>query len=274
MPDASDRILTGPTTAQAVLRKGRYAVSRATSKADVARAQALRMQCFATGGPDRDAWDAASTHFLVTDQGEDRLVCCFRTRLLTPAQAATESYSAQFYNLSALAAFPGPVVELGRFCVHPDVTDPDVLRIAWGALAGLVDDEGVRLLMGCSSFAGVDPYPYRECFALLSARHLAPAQWRPLSCATETVKFTDRPARAFDSPAALSPMPPLLRSYLTMGGWVSDHAVVDRQMNTLHVFTGVEIDTIPVARKHLLRRIGGTGGSLRREYFRKDEAAR
>jgi putative hemolysin len=48
-------------------------------------------------------------------------------------------------------------------------------------------------------------------------------------------------------------MPPLLRTYLMMGGWVSDHAVVDRQMNTLHVFTGLEIGAIPAARKRLLR---------------------
>ena len=50
-------------------------------------------------------------------------------------------------------------------------------------------------------------------------------------------------------------MPPLLRTYLSMGGWVSDHAVVDRQMNTLHVFTGVEISAIPPARKRLLRAV-------------------
>ena len=48
-------------------------------------------------------------------------------------------------------------------------------------------------------------------------------------------------------------MPPLLRTYLLMGGWVSDHAVVDRAMNTLHVFTGLEIAAIPEARKRLLR---------------------
>jgi putative hemolysin len=48
-------------------------------------------------------------------------------------------------------------------------------------------------------------------------------------------------------------MPPLLKTYLMMGGWVSDHAVVDAQMNTLHVFTGVEIGSIPPARKRLLR---------------------
>ena len=48
-------------------------------------------------------------------------------------------------------------------------------------------------------------------------------------------------------------MPPLLRSYLTMGGWVSDHAVVDRDLNTLHVFTGLEIASIPAARAKALR---------------------
>jgi hypothetical protein len=42
-----------------------------------------------------------------------------------------------------------------------------------------------------------------------------------------------------------------------MGGWVSDHAVVDRQLNTMHVFTGVEIGMIPGARKRLLRAVIG-----------------
>ena len=52
-------------------------------------------------------------------------------------------------------------------------------------------------------------------------------------------------------------MPPLLRSYLAMGGWVSDHAVVDAHLGTLHVFTGLEINVIPPARKKLLRAIAG-----------------
>jgi len=40
-----------------------------------------------------------------------------------------------------------------------------------------------------------------------------------------------------------------------MGGWVSDHAVVDPEMGTLHVFTGVEIRAIPATRKRLLRAV-------------------
>jgi putative hemolysin len=48
-------------------------------------------------------------------------------------------------------------------------------------------------------------------------------------------------------------MPPLLKTYLSMGGWVSNHAVVDYEMNTMHVFTGLEVKNIPAARKRLLR---------------------
>ena len=47
-------------------------------------------------------------------------------------------------------------------------------------------------------------------------------------------------------------MPPLLRAYLLMGGWVSDHAVIDNKLNTLHVFTGLEVSKIPAAKKRFL----------------------
>ena len=63
----------------------------------------------------------------------------------------------------------------------------------------------------------------------------------------------DLPTHAPDPKRAAATMPPLLRSYLAMGAWVSDHAVIDRDLNTLHVFTGVEIAAIPPARARLLR---------------------
>ena len=55
-----------------------------------------------------------------------------------------------------------------------------------------------------------------------------------------------------DKKKALSNMPPLLKTYLSMGAWVSDHAVVDFNMKTLHLFTGMEISKIPKRRKQFL----------------------
>ena len=61
--------------------------------------------------------------------------------------------------------------------------------------------------------------------------------------------------QSFDLRVALQALPPLLRTYLAMAGWVSDHAVVDRALDTLHVFTAVEIAKIPLARARALRAI-------------------
>lgn len=244
-----------------MLRKGCYAARFAESDADVTAAQALRHLCFVTlagraarpFGLDRDAYDAACKHILVEDL-RGRLVACFRLLPLRGGAEISQSYSAQYYDLEGLRDFAGPIVEMGRFCVHPECPDPDVLRVAWGAMTRFVDATGTELLFGCSSFAGTRAETYLDAFGLLHDRHLAPKRWLPRIKAPHVVRFA---RRVTDRKLALLRMPPLLRTYLGMGGWVSDHAVVDHDMNTLHVFTGVEIAAIPAARARALRAVAG-----------------
>jgi putative hemolysin len=237
------------------LNKGRYSARSATSPEDVASAQALRTLAFGTGNPDCDSFDSICTHILIHETRSDTLVCCFRMLQLTGGAEISRSYSAQYYELSALETFEGKMVEMGRFCVHPDWADPDILRVAWGAMTAYVDENDVQLLFGCSSFAGTETTEYLDAFAMLKARHLAPKRWLPRVKAPDVFRFAARLRRRPDAKKAMLRMPPLLRTYLMMGGWVSDHAVVDRQMNTLHVFTGLEIGAIPPARKRLLRAV-------------------
>ncbi|MEM8653929.1 MAG: GNAT family N-acyltransferase [Pseudomonadota bacterium] len=243
------------------LHKGCYIARHAASAADIAAAQALRARCFALAS-DADPYDALCTHILIQRRSDDALVCCFRLMPLTGATIA-DSYSAQYYELSALASFDGNMVEMGRFCIDPDAAaDPDILRVAWGALTAYVDAAHVQLLFGCSSFAGTETADYLDAFAMLKARHLAPSRWLPRVKAPNVFKYAACLRRQPDAKKAMLRMPPLLRTYLLMGGWVSDHAVVDDQMNTLHVFTGVEIGAIPPARKRLLRAVAGEGTGL------------
>ncbi|MEM6373165.1 MAG: GNAT family N-acyltransferase [Pseudomonadota bacterium] len=237
------------------LKKGRYRASTASGPAGVAAAQALRARCFGLRQDD-DPFDPLCAHILIHRTCDDALVCCFRMMPLTGADIS-RSYSAQYYELDALAGYEGKMVEMGRFCIEPSVTDPDILRVAWGAMTAYVDDTGVALLFGCSSFAGTETAEYLDAFAMLRARHLAPKRWLPRVKAPHVFRFAARLRRKPDLKKAQRGMPPLLRTYLMMGGWVSDHAVVDDKMNTLHVFTGVEIGAIPPARKRLLRAVLG-----------------
>ncbi len=241
-----------------MLRKGRYRSRIAETEADIRAAQRLRFVAFKQGedvpGIDSDEFDDICTHILVEEEATGRLVCCFRMLPLTDGGEIERSYSAQFYELSALRAFREPMVEMGRFCIRPGLRDPDVLRVAWGAMTRFVDENGVGMLFGCSSFKGTDADIYADAFAMLKDRHLAPRRWWPRVKAPSVVRFAQKLRRRKpDAKQAMLGMPPLLRTYLLMGGWVSDHAVVDRQMNTLHVFTGLEISAIPPTRKRLLR---------------------
>ena len=242
------------------LLRGRYRARMAETDADVARAQGLRTRSFRGPGAalDADAFDAVCTQVLVEEVRSGTLVACFRLLPLTGGCEISRSYSAQFYDLAALSAYPGRMVEMGRFCIHPDWRDADILRVAWGAMTAYVDREGVEMLFGCSSFHGTEAEGYLDAFAMLKEAHLAPKRWLPRVKAPNVFRFAQKLRRKKpDLRRAMLAMPPLLRTYLLMGGWVSDHAVVDRDLNTLHVFTGLEIAAIPPSRARLLRGVAG-----------------
>lgn len=244
-----------------LLERGRYTARIAETGADLDAALALRRTCFGPGeragtGGAPDPVDSLCRHVLVRDR-DGAVACSFRLRRFETGAGVSESYAARFYDLAPLAARSGPLIELGRFCIRPGVADPDVLRLAWAALTALVDRAGASMLFGCSSFPGTDPAPYAEGFALLADRHLAPETWRPGLCAARTVPLMGRGA---PGPGAAGALPSLLRSYLGMGGRVSDHAVIDADLGTLHVFTGLEIAAIPPARARALRLMAGSSG--------------
>lgn len=237
----------------ALLTRGPLRARFAQSASDVEAAQRLRHAAFhGTDGVDADGFDGRASHVLVERDG--RLLSTFRFQRFADAGAAKAGYSAQFYDLVPLAALPGPMIEMGRFCLAPGLQDPDAVRIGWAAITRIVDAAGAALLFGCSSFRGVAPEAYADSLRLLRDGHLGPASLRPVAISADRCAL---PSGAFDRLAAQRQMPPLLRTYLLMGGWVSDHLVIDRAMNTLHVFTGVEIARVPPARARLLRDLAG-----------------
>ncbi len=243
-----------------LLEKGDYRARLSCSAEDLSAARHLRSHCFQTAALDQDRFDSLCKHVLIEEISTGDLVGCFRVMLLEEAGAVELSYSAQFYDLACLRQFSGKMMELGRFCVAPLRQDADILRLSWGAVTRLVDQNEVALLFGCASFAGTNAETYREALALLQHRHLAPEGWRPGVKAPQVVRFLDllkgRPAsQKPDLKRAQMQLPPLLRSYLAMGGWVGDHLVIDPELNTCHVFTGLEVTKVPTSRQRLLREV-------------------
>lgn len=232
---------------------GRYRARMAADQADIAACQRLRHLCFfGTPGLDRDSFDPRCQHLMIED-GAQGLIAAARLLVIADAAALPLCYAAQYYDLAPFGGQQGPFLELGRFCISPAVQDADVVRAAWGALTQIVDAQGVRLLFGCTSFAGTDPAVYAQALAKLAATAIGPATLRPGVKAPQIVALTAATG------AGTAALPSLLRSYLAMGGWVSDHAVIDRQMGTFHVFTCVDIAAVPPARARAIRAVLRSG---------------
>ncbi len=227
----------------------------ATGGRDMARVMAFRRAAFPRlgGAEEEDAQDQLSSHLMVEAGGQ--LAAYFRVMLFGWGAGLAQGYAARFYDVAPLAGYARPIAEMGRFCVSPAGVHPDVLRLAWGAMTKIVDEGQAGLLVGCSSFRGADWEAHRAGLALLAAEFVGPPEHLPGQKAAEVVDFPALAGKAMDRRAALGSLPPLLRTYLGMGGWVSDHAVVDRELDTLHVFTCVEVNRIPAARKASLRAV-------------------
>ena len=238
-----------------IIRVGRYRARYASSQIDVLAAQSLRYQCFNLSNKDEldvDDFDALCQHILIENLETEKLICCYRILKFDSGKNISSSYSSQFYDLKVIENFTEPMIEVGRFCIDPEVNDPSVVLTAWAALAQIVDHTQTEFIFGCSSFEGIEKEKYFDSFALLRDRYMAPDHWRPKIKAAQVFCYSKDLIYKVDKKKALLNMPPLLKTYLSMGAWVSDHAVVDLNMKTLHLFTGMEISKIPKSRKKFL----------------------
>lgn len=238
---------------------GRLRLSLAQTEQDMEQVATLRQVRFrGNKGGDLDRFDPLCQHLLITECDGTEALACARLRMLDGA-ALDHGYSAQFYDLTPLVAAGLRGLELGRICIAADRRqDPDILRALLAGIAQRADALAVDLLIGCASFKGDDPARHAAALGWLCKRHVGPPHLRP----------GKRDALAFDLPpdadkadqkGAMQTIPPLLRLYLGMGGWVSDHAVRDPNLDTLHVFTAVEIARIPPNRKRLLMGLTQSG---------------
>jgi L-ornithine Nalpha-acyltransferase len=225
---------------------------------EMAGVMALRARAFRgdARADDSDAFDAGALHLRVGPPGGAARAAL---RLIVHPEGEIAGYAAAHYDLRALAAAPGRALELGRLCLDPDHPDPDLMRLIWAGVARAVDGLGAARLIGCTSFRGTDPVPLAPALGLLAQRHIGPDGLRPpmpqgaraaLRC--DLAQFA--PAAGPEGAALL---PPLLRAYLALGGWVSDHVVIDPDLGTCHVFTCVEVAGMPEGRKRVLRGLAG-----------------
>jgi putative hemolysin len=233
-------------------------VRLANSPAEIEAAQRLRYRVFyqemgaqptaamAAEKRDFDEIDDDCDHLLVINNRADHdcgVVGTYRLhRRDTPKFRGF--YSSAEYDVGKIEAFGGKVLELGRSCVDADWRTKMTMQLLWRGIAGYVFAHKIDLMFGCASLPGTDPQALALPLSYLYHRHLAPAAIRPRAVAARYADMNLMPAESVDIRAALVALPPLIKGYLRLGGFVGDGAVIDPQFNTTDVCVIVQTDLI------------------------------
>jgi putative hemolysin len=153
-------------------------------------------------------------------------------------------YSADEYDIAPLLAFPGRLLELGRSCIQAEYRGRPALQLMWRGIAAYVFHHRIDLMFGCASLPGNDPDALSAELSYLYHHHLAPPALRPQAVAHRHVDMRRLPAPSGDPRRVLAQLPPLIKGYLRLGGFVGDGAVIDRAFNTIDVAVVVKTDLV------------------------------
>ena len=242
------------------IRAGNLGVRLAVNQAEIDAVQALRFRVFyqemgarpdtatASSHRDRDDFDAVADHPLVVDhdrgEGQESVVGTYRLIRRHAAEALGRWYSEAEYDVSRLVAYPGPVLELGRSCVDAAYRSRGTLQLLWDGIAAYVFQHEIALMFGCASLPGTDLDVLADQLTYLHAFHLAPEELRPRAIADRYVEMRRKDPNSIDKRATLAALPPLVKGYLRLGGFVGDGAVLDLPFNTTDVAVVVKTDQI------------------------------
>lgn len=242
------------------IRAGSLEVRLAGTPDEVDAAQALRYRVFyeemsaepsaemAARKRDFDKFDEYCDHLLVIDRdrppGAEQVVGTYRLLRRSQAEAHVGFYSTWEYDVSAILNRPGEVLELGRSCVDAAYRNRSTMTLLWRGNAAYVLHYDVPIMFGCASFHGTDPKEHANTLSYLYHFHLAPPELRAVALPEHYVDMNMIPKAEVDAKAALKGIPPLIKGYLRLNGFVGDGGVIDRQWNSVDVNIVVKTDLI------------------------------
>lgn len=263
MSDTTERptIFTpDPAAAFPAITSGNLEVRLAQDAEEIDASQALRYKVFyeeraakpigkmAELRRDFDSFDPIADHLLVLDhgrgQGAKAVVGTYRLIRKSRADAHGGFYTAGEYDISKILAFEGETMELGRSCVDVEHRNRPTMQLLWRGIAAYVFQHDITLMFGCASLPGVDPDALAKDLSYLYHFHLAPEHLRVRALDHLHVDMNRLPADQIDAKRALAGLPPLVKGYLRLGGFVGDGAVVDPQFNTTDVCVIVQTSAV------------------------------
>ena len=260
--ESEAELLGSPASNAAIVKvvAGDFEVRLAQNDAEIEAAQALRYRVFyeeMTAEPspemaalhrDFDAFDTVCDHLLVLDRrrgdGPEGIVGTYRLIRRAAAARMGRFYSSAEYDIQPMIDYPAEVLELGRSCIEKDARNTATMQMLWRGIALYSYHYNIQVMFGCASFPGADPSQHLQAFSYLYQHHLAPPEIRVRAVADRYVNMNVLEPGSYDPRKAMARVPPIIKGYLRLGGFVGDGAVIDHQFNSTDVFIIVKTELV------------------------------
>jgi putative hemolysin len=196
---------------------------------------------------DCDQFDAYCRHLIVRDSATGEVVASTRVLLDADARRLGGFYSESEFDLDALIARCGPLMEIGRTCVHPAYRRGAAIAVLWSGLAKFFDLREYRRMIGCASI------PMRDG----GAEALAAYQWL-VQHELVIDSFNVRPRLPLPVLAGTTPaptLPPLIKAYVRLGARICGTPCWDPDFNSADLFVMLDPSEIRTRyARHFLER--------------------
>jgi putative hemolysin len=260
--DSESELLGPPISNREIVKvvAGDFEVRLAQTAAEIDAAQALRYRIFyeeMTAKPtpemaatkrDYDRFDEVCDHLLVLDrrrgEGPEGIVGTYRLIRRAAAAKLGTFYSASEYDISPMVNYPGEVLELGRSCIAKDARNTATMQMLWRGIALYAYHYDIKVMFGCASFPGTDPQQHAQGMSCLYHNHLAPPEIRVRALPERYIKMDMLEPGSYEPRKAMARVPPLIKGYLRLGGYIGDGAVIDTQFDTTDVFIIVKTELV------------------------------
>lgn len=233
------------------LRGGNLEVRIARTEAEIDAAQALRYKVFyeemgarpdaraLRTRRDQDEFDEVADHLLVIDHaissGPKGVVGTYRLMKSSMAAKLGRYYTSGEYDIAVLQQLPGNLLEVGRSCVDPAYRGRTAMQLLWRGIASYIFFHQIDVLFGCASLPTTDPDQWKNELTYLYHNHLAPPALRIKALPERYIDMRRVDPETLDYRRCLANLPPLIKGYLRLGGYVGDGAVIDPDFNTTDV---------------------------------------
>lgn len=201
---------------------------------------------------ERDQFDPHFDHMILIDERienpRENVVAVYRLLDQDKAKQSLGFYGQSEYDLTKLLNSSRKTLELGRSCVDPAYRGGVAMQMLWNGLADYVIQNEIKVLFGVASFPGREPNLFSQALSHLHYSYMAPDDIRVTAHPSSFQTMALLKEAEIDRKAAMVQMPPLIKAYLRLGGFVGEGAFIDHEFNTLDVC--VLMDTARMSVKH------------------------